>query len=475
MWRDELGSWFASKDSFSLPDLFHNLKYGGHPYLWPLILYSISRFTDQPIAMQFIHLIIATGAVYIFVKFSPFTRFQKLLFIFGYFPFFEYGVISRNYSLGVLFAFCFCAMFHPGRDKNLVPLSFILFLLCQTNIYGVIMAVTFGCMILFEVSIDRDLRRSLFQRKWEVIISIFIFVVGVLISVYQMIPPPDSGFASGWHFLFKIRSLDRVISTIWRTYVPIPAIEYNFWNTNIIKPLVFQWIFSLILLSFFLLLFVRRPVILFLYFLGTIGMLSFMYVKYLGYLRHFGYLFVLLIVCLWLSDYYTNINIKERNISGISNFCSKYSSGVITVILFLHLIAGIGAGVMDFIYPFSESKETAKFIKDNKLDDMIIVGDVDYSVAAVAGHLNRKIHYPRSGRSGTFIIWDKKRERIPGIQRILKDARRLAAEHKKGVLIILNGKIREDKYPVIKIAEFNKSIEPQENFYLYLLKSRKDY
>lgn len=77
MWRDELQSWLIAKDSSSMVDLFNNLRYEGHPALWHSCLYLITRFTHNPLAMQIFHLLLATGVIYVFIEFSPFTLFQK--------------------------------------------------------------------------------------------------------------------------------------------------------------------------------------------------------------------------------------------------------------------------------------------------------------------------------------------------------------------------------------------------------------
>ncbi|MEW6733270.1 MAG: hypothetical protein AB1489_18220, partial [Acidobacteriota bacterium] len=70
MWGDELQAWLIARDSQSIPDLFHNLRYEGHPALWHIGLYLLSRFTHDPIAMQVFHLLLATTAIYIFTRFS---------------------------------------------------------------------------------------------------------------------------------------------------------------------------------------------------------------------------------------------------------------------------------------------------------------------------------------------------------------------------------------------------------------------
>ena len=80
MWRDEIQAWLLAKDSSSPVQLLKNLKYEGHPGVWHLSLFPLSRITPSPIAMQPFHLIIACLSVYLFLRFSPFTKVQKALF-----------------------------------------------------------------------------------------------------------------------------------------------------------------------------------------------------------------------------------------------------------------------------------------------------------------------------------------------------------------------------------------------------------
>src|SRR4028118_1736800 len=127
MWRDELNVWLITRDSHSVEELFYNIKYEGHPALWYLCLYLLNQFSSNPVTMQIFHLLISTGLIYIFIRFSPFSKLQKVLFAFGYLPFYEYLVISRNYALGILLIFAFCTLF-PTRKKSYLSLSLILFI-----------------------------------------------------------------------------------------------------------------------------------------------------------------------------------------------------------------------------------------------------------------------------------------------------------------------------------------------------------
>lgn len=196
MWRDELNVWLITRDSSSLGELFGNIKYEGHPALWYLFLYLLNQFTSNPVAMQCLHLLIATGAIYIFIRFSPFTQLQKALFAFGYLPFYEYLVISRNYAIGLLLIFAFCALY-PTRINSYFWLSVILFLLANSNAYCLFISLALGLTLIIEYSFEQKIRNSLLVSRRDKLGSLMIFVLGIISSLMQLIPPTDSTLQGG--------------------------------------------------------------------------------------------------------------------------------------------------------------------------------------------------------------------------------------------------------------------------------------
>ena len=107
MWRDELQAFMVAAASNTPLDLFAKLKYEGHPGLWHLLLWVVTRFTTDPVAMQALHLVIALGVWVLVWRLSPVG---KLLLLLSYYLFWEYFVVSRGYALGVLLGFGFAAL-----------------------------------------------------------------------------------------------------------------------------------------------------------------------------------------------------------------------------------------------------------------------------------------------------------------------------------------------------------------------------
>ena len=52
IWRDEAKAWVIARDSASPGELVANTEYEGHPLAWPLLLFTLTRLADDPIAMQ---------------------------------------------------------------------------------------------------------------------------------------------------------------------------------------------------------------------------------------------------------------------------------------------------------------------------------------------------------------------------------------------------------------------------------------
>jgi hypothetical protein len=468
LWQDEWQAWLIARDSATIADLFNNLRYEGHPGLWHLGLFVLSRFTQQPLPMQVLHLVLATATVYVFLKFSPFTNLQKILFVFGYFPFFEYAAISRNYAPGILLLFLFCAVFPSALRKKFLVLCGILFLLAQTSVYGLFLVLALGLALVVTAFADKSFAPG--PSPLELLTGLALMAAGVCLSIVQLVPPPDSGVALGWTLDFVWPHFIRVVATFWESFVPIPALQYHFWDTNLISDPYLKFFLSLPLLAFSFALFLRQPLLLCLFGFGTLEILTFGYTKYFGSIRHHGHLFILFLACLWLSASLPSREVKAPLAKRLTDFCRRNKDRFVVGLLAVHLLAGIMAYGMDLAYPFSAGRETARYIKENHLDHLLLAGDEDDAASVLAGYLNRKIYYPGSHRWGSFMISDRKRQSLKDSE-ILKKTRQLAARHHREVLLIMNRELADPAHQAVKLAQFTDSMVPAEKYYLYLVRA----
>ena len=196
MWRDEMQAWLLARDSSNFFALFQHMKYEGHPALWHLILMPITRLSLSPIGMQVTHLVIATTTVFLIVKYSPFTLFQKLFFVFGYYPLYEYSVICRNYAIGLLLVIVLCILLEQ-RYKSPMLLAATLFLLSHSSVHALILVIgtTLGLGADYLLNHQKISSRRIY-------IGLGLIIIGIVTAIIQLNPPSDTGFAVGWYFKF---------------------------------------------------------------------------------------------------------------------------------------------------------------------------------------------------------------------------------------------------------------------------------
>jgi hypothetical protein len=330
--------------------------------------------------------------------------------------------------------------------------------------------------------------------RYEIYVGFLIIILGIITSVLQLIPPPDSGIALGWHFSFDIvRFEHKPLRLLTAAYLPIPPFDLHFWNNYVwtaspyLKTLALLSVCSFV--AFSMIGFVRKPFVFFLFAGCTFGLLAFFYFKnYDGWgSRHAGFLFIAFIMSAWLD------RCREQTSWSISSesFFKKWEtpfSHSITVVLLLQIVASFVAASVDYRHPFSMAKSVAEYISERGLNNRVIVGYSDWATSAIVGYLGiSQFYYPDGDRFGSYVRWDKRRmtnwdekpiEVMMKIiyQNVVDKARQLDAHELtdgkgQGVLIIVaNPPFGDDLMQASKlqkIGEFTGAIRDDENFYIY--------
>uniref|UniRef100_A0A7C5AMQ7 Glycosyltransferase RgtA/B/C/D-like domain-containing protein n=1 Tax=Desulfobacca acetoxidans TaxID=60893 RepID=A0A7C5AMQ7_9BACT len=469
MWRDEFQAWLIAKESRSLGELWQNTRYEGHPLLWFLTLYGLTRITVQPEAMQILHFTVAVASVTLLWRYGPFPSAYKALISFGYFFFYEYAIISRNYAQGVLLVLLFLAAYRPSPDKPYLLLALILALLCQTNIYGLLLAVNFGAFLAEELWRGGPLGAFRQNSRWFLALSTLVFLLGVVVGLYTVIPPSDFSPPGGgglWVTGFDPSHLKRTLAHLFRSYFPLPALQYRFWETNLLNIKSIQVGLGLCLFFFFLWSFGKNPPIARLYGGGSTTLLTFMYVIYTVSLRHAGHLYLLLLACLWLAAVHPEKSLKTPGWDNLCGWCARHRPRLLLLVLVIQVLAAGVASFYDWRHPFSASRAAAAFIKKNGLEDRFLVGDMDAPVSPVAAYLNRQIYYLTKRDWGSFIVWNNGRKKVNPVElaQTLKD---LARRHNQRLLLILNYPAPPEISFLNLKAAFTESIRWDESYYLY--------
>ena len=118
LWRDEMQGWLVAVGSSNVFELWNNNAPSGHPIVYPLLTFISSLIYENPLSMQLMQWSFAAICVLIFLRRAPFSKFQKLLFTFGYFPFWEYCLISRHYVVIQLLSFIGCLLYTSPSPRD---------------------------------------------------------------------------------------------------------------------------------------------------------------------------------------------------------------------------------------------------------------------------------------------------------------------------------------------------------------------
>lgn len=494
LWRDELHDWMTSYDSNSLKELYFNSRYDGHPIGWFLSLYILTRFSHNPIGMQLLNLLFSTSSIFLIARYSRFPRLSKMLFAFGYFPFFEYSLLCRSYAMGILGVFAFCALY-PTRTRSYLPLALALVWMANTNSYGLIFsfALTLG---LIAEHIFKQAPFKYSDRIKDIAISTVIFIGGLILSVWWMFPPADSSQTSSIASRLNLDWLQRAITTIWTVYLPVPVLtQYNFWNSNFftdqdlfIGPLHIvtnhiALVFAIIMPIAVIIALLRRPVALVIYASGMLAMFAFIFLIYYGGMRHAGHMFILLIASLWIAGYYSDSRLTG-SLKELNNRIWQPGKKLFALFLAIHMLAGFFAYRMDMLFPFSANMATAQYIRDQQLENMMIIGNADINTSGIAAFLDRKFYYLETESYGRFVFFSTKRKELNS-QQFLEKLILLADRESRDILLILNYPLTikqgDNERPIMSVGltphmqlsqltSFTDSIIPDEQFYLYTIK-----
>lgn len=306
IWLDESQAWLIAAGAASPADLAARLAYEGHPPLWYALLFVASRVWPSPVAMQAAALLAATGVAFLVAWRSPFPPAQKALLAFGYYPLFEYGVISRGYGLGLACLAAYAALRTAGERRAWL-LAIPLALAALTSAYGIILAWALAVGLAVAMLDPADPDRAPGPTWRDRGLAAAILVGATAFALLQMRVPADASFR-----VTLAPGVD-VLRAAWATYVPFWAFvplpdlaKPSPWNTTPVmgRPVLGQLAYMMgpVTLWIAAAALARRPAALAAFVAGASVLWAFCYVGYAGSLRHHGHYFLLWVLCLWVAE-----------------------------------------------------------------------------------------------------------------------------------------------------------------------------
>lgn len=342
-WEDEASPWLSASGSHSLSNLIHNLGFNGHPRLYNIIVYWIQSQFGNPMVLSVLNLVFSIVAITLFMRATSFSRIQKVLFAFGFFPLYQYGVVVRGYSLFVCIFFMYCHLKTQGA-RFLLLRYLLLALLAQIHLISAIVAA----FLLLEEYIETSSKDE--QQPAITIVGNAIVLASLLLVAWQLKPESHPsmvllssdnhwksvlGFANGFMPNFGIFRLSPI-----RTGFQI-VVGMALWVASWVVAFRHRQLFRYYIpLSF------------------SLFMISVLI--YTGERWHHGFYFVFFVVSIWLST--------------PAPFDDTFSRRFITVLFALHALMGIYAVVLDVMTPYSNGPQVAAFIREHQLENLPIVG-----------------------------------------------------------------------------------------------------
>lgn len=461
MWRDEMQQWNIVRASESLADLVRNLRYEGHPWLWYLLIWPLSKLSRDPLAVKLFHFAIAFSSSLIVMVKAPFRRSIRLLIVAGYFFSFEYMVITRSYALGVLLAVCWCAWGGRAKERPFRSAS-LLGLLANTSVYGAMLS----CVLALGEAIDifRSGERGNESRSRS-LLSFGVIFGGLLIFAFATM-----AFAKGGGILWMCEAgvwnlLDWVFSfyCVAFSLFPIQSLATNFWNMSPFwcadRPFLSAAFFAGFPVVVSVILWKDR-MSLFLFMLLFLGVFLFTQLVFPSDLRHTGIVFIGFVVMLW----------RWHPAPASDTPDDGYRMGRFLLILLLlaHVTATAVAGTIHLMHPFSMGKATAQAIRDGGYDRYPIVAHPDFAALSVIGYLDRPFHFASTGRPETFVSWSYSIRKGEGSDKgAVSCARAISAKMGVPVLLLANRQVPGPDLVLLFTVE--GSIVEDEQFFVYML------
>lgn len=382
-WADEAHVWLVARDLSPL-QIIQQMSFDGTPALWDFVVFPFAHFGAPYIWMQIIHLVIAAIAVFVFVRYAPFSKLFKILLIFSYWISHEYSIISRNYAITLLALFGVAALYKNRLEKPLLY-SFIVAILANTSLQGLFFAAGIGALFFFDAVQAKKLRNS--------VPGLIIMIIAGLASAYQVYPNAES-----FHVVAELnwnRAFEMIEGAFpFHSIFPYPSSKYLATST-----------FCLIALTL-----LKKPRALF--FLTTVyGSMLFIFVRIpieMG-LRHMGLLFFGTLFAMWISVYEESTKWKPLQWWPydwlVSQKVRAVTVGIIQLLLLISFKEAYQYYFVDLHEPYSNSREMAMYIEQTIPSDVPIVAHNGWRTMALLPYLpDREFYFPSSQGFATFQI-----------------------------------------------------------------------
>ncbi len=394
MWRDETLAWMIARTADTPARLFAALHYDGHPGLWHILLWPLTRLTANPAAMQGLHALLGLAIIAMVGLASPFTRWERALVLGGYFLSYEYTVISRNYAIGVLLALLHVQARLRAPDA-ITRNTALLALLANTNVFAGFLS---GALAL-DYARERLMAGTPPRRLLP---GALLYLAGLALAIATVWPAADRSLEIVHPITFQpnpgsiLASLVRFVGI---GLAPVLDMLPRDTLAGLLRedaglPEALPFLApALALLACAILALRGSRAAVGIFLLTTLAAALFGHLIYAVALRHWGIVFTAFLACLWLTR-------------GAGAPPNRFA----TVLLALGVLAGGRMAAIQWTIPFSMAGPTARWIAASPSANRTLVGWKDAHTANVAALLGRDITMPQCRCTAPRAVFDRTRD-----------------------------------------------------------------
>jgi hypothetical protein len=376
-WRDEVVPLSIARDSPTIVDVWRMMRHEGHPILWYLLLrYAYLAFGTTSV-LGVLSVAIAIAAVAVLLRRAPIPLPILCLFVFGYFPLYEYAVIARANGLAMLCLFAFCALYRADTPRP-VALAAALAGLANSTAQGFLVAAAVGAMIAIEALTASG--RVRWSRGWTAAAAIY--VAGLAHAVVSNAPDPSVTVLPVYH-----HDLHTVASDILRAALDPMGSSEDFYGLRF--SAVWLWTWFLLLL--------RRPGLLAFTAFGLIGFDLLFSLVYAANDRHLGYVVILVMAAVWLGHPWDPPAATRGGLGPRAAWVARRVLLVPLVLVLLHQVV-LGATMVrdDVRLDYSSSRRLASLIADDpRLASAIVIGEPETMAESLPYYVDNRVFLPQ--------------------------------------------------------------------------------
>jgi hypothetical protein len=395
MWRDELQLWLVASKSENLFELVANKQYEIRPYIWFLICWILSRFTQNPEVLKIFNYAVCISLAIVLLYRCKGSLVLRIGFLFGFLTLFGYSAISEEYLLGTLiFIIAVSQIQHQSRHLSVLLVAA---LLANINLTFAIVSIGIALIPSYSVLMNALNKRFAFLVD---LAGIVLYISFFLFSIASMWPPSDFGFRSTSPE-FSFLAVKKMAGNTSGALVPfVVGNSVNGQLGNLITYTVAMFAFAAILVLL-LSAFKKSAAIGVSTSICMVLLVAWTGIGYANFWWHLGVVFIAYFG-------FSLISISEWKESERIQKVGQLILAIVLVSQSIALFIGPNLGVVPRM-PYSMARESAAYVDSICGNECTVITNDSVTGASISAYLGGKEIF-RADRNdfGTFVVWDSK-------------------------------------------------------------------